>query len=364
MIVLLQMTDWSWWQLLICLLIPFLLGWLIGLMAKNKSGEINFSVSEEPVYDILSVKESERNKSDVLQRQKLNLETQLVECSKNNLALQRKIVELELELKMKSENLNEQPFESLAAIQEKEPTSLDLEPKTSMDIPLSQQRPSPVTENEEALPVDAQEELTIKQEAFQRLTEDRLQIIEGLGPKMEAFLQRLSVNTWTDLARQDSSWLKIKLEEMDPKYRILQTDSWPIQAAMARDGQWDELIQLQKVLSAEKSKEGTVITEAKVEKMLFKLGLLRKYAKDDLKAIEGIGPKIETILHNAGIWTWGQLAIFDVKGLNTILERAGERYQLADPTTWPKQAKMANDGKFKELIEYQKTLKGGIEKTG
>jgi large subunit ribosomal protein L21 len=79
---------------------------------------------------------------------------------------------------------------------------------------------------------------------------------------------------------------------------------------------------------------------------------------DDLKKIEGIGPKIEGILHEAGILTYAQLAAADVSYLEKVVrEDAGIR--VAFPTTWPEQAKLAADGLWDTLEKLQEDLKGG-----
>jgi large subunit ribosomal protein L27 len=80
---------------------------------------------------------------------------------------------------------------------------------------------------------------------------------------------------------------------------------------------------------------------------------------DDLKIVEGIGPKIETLLKEGGINTWAELAAAPVERLKEILNAAGPRYQIHDPGTWPAQAKFAAEGKFDELKEYQDMLIGG-----
>ncbi len=80
---------------------------------------------------------------------------------------------------------------------------------------------------------------------------------------------------------------------------------------------------------------------------------------DDLKIIEGVGPKIEQLLKDGGIDTWAALASADVDRIKEILNEAGSRYQMHDPTTWPAQAQMAADGKWDELTAYQDSLKGG-----
>lgn len=87
----------------------------------------------------------------------------------------------------------------------------------------------------------------------------------------------------------------------------------------------------------------------------------KKIKVDDLKAIEGIGPKIAQLLGDAGIDTWQKLADAEVDQLKEVLAEAGSRYQMHDPTTWPKQAALAAEGKWEELDEYQDQLKGGRE---
>jgi len=83
--------------------------------------------------------------------------------------------------------------------------------------------------------------------------------------------------------------------------------------------------------------------------------------KDDLKKIEGIGPKISDLLNNAGIFTFKQLAGTDVSRLKAILEEAGSRYRTHNPSTWSKQAQMAADGNWEELKAWQDELDGGKE---
>ncbi|WP_103865218.1 50S ribosomal protein L21 [Aquimarina sp. I32.4] len=83
---------------------------------------------------------------------------------------------------------------------------------------------------------------------------------------------------------------------------------------------------------------------------------------DDLKKVEGIGPKIAEIFNSAGINTFTDLAGTDVEKLKEILGEAGSRYASKNPGSWPKQAKMAADGKWDELKEWQDNHKGGIEK--
>jgi predicted flap endonuclease-1-like 5' DNA nuclease len=82
-------------------------------------------------------------------------------------------------------------------------------------------------------------------------------------------------------------------------------------------------------------------------------------AADDLKKIEGVGPKIADLLKADGIQTFADLAKAKQPKLQAILEAAGPRYKMHNPTTWPEQAKLAANGKWDELNKLQDELKGG-----
>ncbi len=88
------------------------------------------------------------------------------------------------------------------------------------------------------------------------------------------------------------------------------------------------------------------------------VGHAEPIALDDLKIIEGIGPKIEAILHEAGIFTFAALAAASVTHLEQIVrEEAGIR--IAFPDTWPAQARLAAAGDWNALEKLQDQLKGG-----
>lgn len=87
---------------------------------------------------------------------------------------------------------------------------------------------------------------------------------------------------------------------------------------------------------------------------------LRKNIKlNDLKLIEGIGPKIEGLFHNHDIDTWLKLADLSVAQCRDILMTGGDRYRLHDPASWPMQARMAAEGKWKDLARWQDDHKHG-----
>ncbi|MEM6805304.1 MAG: helix-hairpin-helix domain-containing protein [Bacteroidota bacterium] len=64
-------------------------------------------------------------------------------------------------------------------------------------------------------------------------------------------------------------------------------------------------------------------------------------AKDNLKEVQGIGPKVEVLLNNAGIYSYEDLASASIESLQAVLQTAGTRYQSMDPTNWIKLAQEA-----------------------
>ncbi len=185
---------------------------------------------------------------------------------------------------------------------------------------------------------------------------DNLQIIEGVGPKIEKILKEAGYNTWGILANASFNDLKKVMSDAGPRYRIHNPKSWSKQAQLANDNKWEELINYQKFLE---NTIGTDSAYSKVEKLLNKNLGFSNSELNDLKIIEGIGPKIEGLLKAGGINTWKDLSNASVDKLKLILLNAGNRYRLADPSTWPIQAGMANRREWTKLKEYQDLLQGG-----
>ncbi|MEL7162603.1 MAG: 50S ribosomal protein L27 [Bacteroidota bacterium] len=86
----------------------------------------------------------------------------------------------------------------------------------------------------------------------------------------------------------------------------------------------------------------------------------KKIKQDDLKVVEGIGPKIEGLLHDIDIKTWRELADAPVEKVQEMLDAAGPRYRIHNPATWSQQAGLAADAKWEELVKLQDELDGGV----
>ncbi len=73
-----------------------------------------------------------------------------------------------------------------------------------------------------------------------------LQIIEGIGPKIEKLLRRSSIDTWKKLADGDAEVIsEMLVAEGGDRYKMHDPTTWSKQALMAHEGKWKELKDLQ-----------------------------------------------------------------------------------------------------------------------
>lgn len=79
---------------------------------------------------------------------------------------------------------------------------------------------------------------------------------------------------------------------------------------------------------------------------------------DDLARIEGIGPKIQQVLNQAGIVTFGEVASRSPEQLKEILAAAHFKGPV-NPASWPQQAELATKSDWDGLKALQKRLRGG-----
>ncbi|MEO7209774.1 MAG: DUF4332 domain-containing protein [Chitinophagaceae bacterium] len=82
---------------------------------------------------------------------------------------------------------------------------------------------------------------------------------------------------------------------------------------------------------------------------------------DDLKKIEGVGPKVAEALHAAGIDSFEKMAASTPEALKEILDTAEGQFNAQDPTSWPEQATLAAKGNWDELKTLQDHLIAGRE---
>lgn len=161
---------------------------------------------------------------------------------------------------------------------------------------------------------------------------DDLTKIEGLGSFTEKKLNEIGIYTYGQIAGWSDDMVEYVSQEIGFIPGRIQKDNWVEQAEKLN----------------------------KIEKPKGKSKLPKKYQDPtNLKIIEGIGPKIESLFKADGINNWTELSASSKKRLNGILKKAGKRFQMHDPSTWSKQATLAANGKWDALEKYQDELKGG-----
>lgn len=85
----------------------------------------------------------------------------------------------------------------------------------------------------------------------------------------------------------------------------------------------------------------------------------KRIKENDLTVVEGIGPKIQELFHNHNVNTWKALSECTVDKCQDVLNSGGDRFKMHNPGTWSKQAKMAYEGRWADLLKWQDELDGG-----
>jgi predicted flap endonuclease-1-like 5' DNA nuclease len=87
----------------------------------------------------------------------------------------------------------------------------------------------------------------------------------------------------------------------------------------------------------------------------------QKNGQDDLELIEGIGPKISSLLQEAGIDTFAKLAAAPAATVQQVLDTAGPNFRLANPGSWARQAALCVKGDWAALRKLQDELIAGVD---
>ncbi|MEM1214425.1 MAG: helix-hairpin-helix domain-containing protein [Bacteroidota bacterium] len=226
--------------------------------------------------------------------------------------------------------------------------------KTDLEAVKNTAQPAPVTETEtdSSSSTSTTEQVTIQSDKTvlydKIIVPDRevddLTKIEGLGDFLAGKLNAAGIFTFEQIARWTPEQIELITQEIGYISGRIAKDDWVGQAARLTQGQQPAAYAAVATPEPEKKAKNT-----------------KSPKETDLKMIEGIGPKIEEVLHQAGIPDWKSLASTEPGRLREILEAAGGRFRMHNPYTWPLQARLAAAGRWDELKEYQDELKGGRE---
>ncbi|MBK9735478.1 MAG: 30S ribosomal protein S1 [Saprospiraceae bacterium] len=191
----------------------------------------------------------------------------------------------------------------------------------------------------------------IRKEADQIIESDRSKEKEEVKKTIKATQSKIELSTFGDIA--GFSELKEQMAEAITKAPKASAPKAEVVEAAP------QIVEEVKTESIEEATEAIVDVPAKEAVVVKKASKGSALKSDDLKKVEGIGPKIEELFHNAGIITFSDLAKADPVALKEILNAAGSRYQMHDPSSWPAQAEMAANGEWDKLKVWQDNAKGG-----
>lgn len=208
--------------------------------------------------------------------------------------------------------------------------------------------------------------------------ENDLTAIEGIGPKINDLIQADGIGSFYALADTSPEILQKTLDKGGSKYKMANPGTWPDQANLAANNRWPALKALQDVLiggvypdgssardsdsakvKVAKSSPQTILDTDAAKSAGFKVK--QKNGQDDFTLIEGVGPKINELIHAAGVHTFSDLGNTLVEDIQKILDEAGSKFNMAKPGTWPAQSDMVASNRWEALKAWQDKLDGGEE---
>jgi len=151
------------------------------------------------------------------------------------------------------------------------------------------------------------------------------------------------------IATKGGAELEEERKVAEAKQKEIDDAQAKLEAEEAAKKEAEEKVEAERLAAAEAEKAETK-EEVKAEKAETSTG------KDDLTKIEGIGPKIASVLAENGITTFAQLADANDADTQEMIKDVKGNHQAG---TWNEQAALARDGKWDELKDLQDKLDGG-----
>lgn len=216
---------------------------------------------------------------------------------------------------------------------------------------------------------------------------DDLRVIDGVGPKVLSILNKNNIKWFHDLAGVEVSKLTGIFAWAGKNFESLDFSTWGHQATLAADGKWDELESYKLSLKDTKKEavakasvaapsvvvhrheEKTHTVEAKkvetktestvevIEAESKPVMVISEKEMNDIQKINGIGPKLEEVLHGSNIKSFQDILDTPMDTLKDIIKNAGSNFSLIDPSTWHDQAAIAVRGAWDEFEKFQDNMK-------
>ena len=195
-------------------------------------------------------------------------------------------------------------------------------------------------------------------------------VAHGRGKKVEIIKFRRRKHHQKRTGHRQN-FTQIEIQSINGKGAVAKKKAAPAKKAKAADSDSDaktakKAAAPKKAAPAKKAaapKKDAPATKATAEKKPAAKKAAPKKASgaDDLTKIEGVGPKAAEAMVAAGLATFADVAKSTEKKIQKILDESEGRFGMMKPATWPKQAKLAADGKWDELKKWQDEMDGGIE---
>ena len=177
---------------------------------------------------------------------------------------------------------------------------------------------------------------------------DRIMLSQQINEKV-VDLER-DFKTQLDNREENIQTLNNQINEKDASINLLQNKVTTLEEMNQESENLSEQINT-KLLELEKSVEEKMIEVSSINARMSKM-------QDDLTHILGIGPKVSSVLREAGINNFTKLGSINLNRLNEILEAENPNIlRLIDPSTWPEQAKLASRENWEALLNLQESLK-------
>ena len=184
----------------------------------------------------------------------------------------------------------------------------------------------------------------------QELTLSILEQVAERASKNEQLKKVMSVsNTYFNRFKKSSEAAteKVRATAAEVRETVQETTAEVKETLTAKAGEVKEIL----AGKAEEAKEEAVKA---VNKVTSDIGVVTvAVEKDDLKKIDGIGPKMAEILVEAGYISFTQIAQASVEELEEVLAEAGSQYKKFNPAPWIEQAKLAAVGDWEGLKAWQ-----------
>ena len=171
-------------------------------------------------------------------------------------------------------------------------------------------------------------------------TGDDLTQLVGIGPKAASALTTAGIATYAALSEANEPQIRRALHDADmtPPGNV---STWPMQASYASKGDWQGLMK-----HNEKQR-------ASAKPAAPRTGTAVAAPPDDLTQINGIGPRISTILNEGGITTYADLQRANTGELRQIIA-VGGALPPSSLESWPTQASYAARGDWSGLATYNR----------